>query len=463
MDRQTRQLTVLSLVLLVIVAFVVMDQDRADRDRPTSDDAPASHDLFAYTSEQITHVKLTRPEGVLEFEKKEGEWAMTAPVSVGAESSKVDAIVDRFEGLRIEEAELGKNLGDYGLDDEHRTEVRLEKADGSAYTVYIGKDTAAGYKTYAQVPGDPAAHVVDNQVASLVSKAAEDFRDRNLLSFAAGGANRLTIEQGGAKTILRKDDSGWWVGDKGPRADAKVVEDYVSAITLMKVESFLDGKTLADEGLDNPFATVTVEDEGGTHTLRIATPDADGVSAAASDLPVRMKQADLDALLAPHAWPSTRLVEVKSWKVESVSLQLGDKKLEANRKDGAWKDGTGAEAKGLDDVVAVVVDLPVDRSATPAMAGKYGHVTLGLGAGKTVSIQIGDELTGGARGAQEDAGGPAFSVPKDTLALLQDAIDGKAKPKALPESPDAEEGAGGGLPPGMDIEELLRQAGAGGQ
>ncbi len=86
-----------------------------------------------------------------------------------------------------------------------------------------------------------------------------------------------------------------------------------------------------------------------------------------------------------------------------------------------------------------------------------------MGAGKTVSIQIGDELTGGARVAQEDAGGPAFSVPKDTLALLQDAIDGKAKPKALPESPDAEEGAGGGLPPGMDIEELLRQAGAGGQ
>ena len=456
MDRQNRQLTLLSLVLLVMVAFVVLDWDRADKDKPTDDNAPETHDVFDYQTAEIVKVTLKRPSDTLTFEQKEGAWQLTSPVVTLAETGSVDAILTRFESLRIEDRELPGSKADYGLDEASRIEVRLEKIDGTAFTAYVGHDTKVGYKSFGMIPGDDAAHVFDGQVGKLVSKSADEFRGRDVFSFSPSSVRRVRLVDAGVETVLRKDDTGWWIGDTGPRADDDKVGAYLSALSLVKVERFLDGQTVAALGLESPVGMVAIEDDNGTHTVRLSAADADGANAASGDVPVRVSAADRATMLPADGWASDRLFQVQNWKVDALTASLGAAKLEANRKDGSWLKADGSALENASDIVDVLLDLPVDRVATVSMAGTYGRVSLGIGKGKSIVVQIGDEVPGGGRVAKDDGGGPAFVIPAASVALLTDAAAGKAPHK---EEPAEDMGGEGGMPPGMDLDALLKSMG----
>lgn len=456
MDRQNRQLTLLSLVLLVMVAFVVLDWDRAEKDKPTDDNAPETHDVFDYQTAEIVKVTLKRPADTLTFEQKEGAWQITSPVVTLAEAGSVDAILSRFESLRIEDRDLPGAKADYGLDEASRIEVRLEKIDGTAFTAYVGHDAKVGYKSFGMIPGDDAAHVFDGQVGKLVSKSADEFRGRDVFSFSPSSVRRIRLVDAGVETVLRKDDIGWWIGDAGPRADDDKVGGYLSALSLVKVERFLDGQTVASLGLESPAGMVAIEDDNGTHTVKLSAADADGANAASGDVPVRVSAADRASMLPVDGWTSDRLFQVQSWKVDALTASAGAAKLEATRKDGSWLRADGTALDNASDLVDVLLDLPVDRTGTVSMAGSYGRVSLGIGKGKSIVVQIGDEVAGG-RVAKDDGGGPAFVIPAASLALLTDAAAGKAPHKEEP-AEDMDMG-GGGMPPGMDLDALLKSMG----
>jgi len=188
--RLNRQLTILSVALLAIVAFLVLDWDRSEKSPSFDADAAPSHGLFDYQAGSIVKLSLVQPGGKLQFEQHEGAWQMVKPVATIAQTPAINGILDRFEDLRIEERALSGQPSDYGLGADQRIEVRLEQLDGTAFTVYIGDDAPVGYKTYAQVPGDDGVHTLSSQVHTLVAKAADEFRGRSLLSI---GSSRVTM------------------------------------------------------------------------------------------------------------------------------------------------------------------------------------------------------------------------------------------------------------------------------
>ncbi len=452
MDRQNRQLTVLSLILLVVVTFVVFDWDRAERDQPASEDGPRTHDVFDYQSDDIVRLNLVRPTDTISFERKDGSWTMTRPVVSLADASKVDAIVQRFETLRIEDRALEGAKADYGLDEATRTEVRIERADGTAFTAFVGLDSTVGYATFGMLPGDAAPHVFDGQVGKLVGAPADEFRGRNLLAFAPSSAQRIRIVDAGTETVLRKDDNGWWVGDAGPRADDGKVGSYLSALTLIKVAHFLDGKTATDLGLDTASASLSVSDADGTHTVNVGLADADGADAATGGVPVRISTADRATLLPTDTWASDLLFQSQSWKVDSLTVTLDAQSLLATRKNGVWSHADGKAIDNASDIVEALLNLPVVRTSPATMAGTYGKVQIGMGA-TSLSVFVGDAVTGG-RVAKEEGGGPAFVIPDASLIILAEAAAGRAAAKAEPQGDPS-----GGMPPGMDIEALLKGMG----
>ncbi len=454
MDRLNRQLTLLSVVLLAIVAFLVLDWERSGESAQLDDDAPPSRDLFDYEAASIVKVTIQQPGVKLQFERREGAWQMVAPVSTIAQTSSVATIIDRFEDLRIDERALEGKPADYGLGESERIELRLEQVDGTAFTVYLGADSPVGYKTYALVAGDDGVHTLSSQVHDLVAKGPDDFRGRDLMAFSPPGAERVRIVQGDREVVYRHDETGWWVGDTGPRASDKALSEYLSSVSGMKVQSFLDGKTPAELGLENPAATVSVKDDSGTHTLRIGPRDESGAIAAVGDIAVRVSAADLDVLLPPETWTGTLLVEAKSWKVDALTIELAGKKLSLTRKAGAWKDAEDKDAPNASAIVDALLELAVDRAGAPTMAGDGGRVVVGLGA-ENVTVKIGDPDATGGRVARDEAGGPAFTIPAASLQVLDNALAGKI----LAQEPEADPDhmGGGEMPAGL--EELLKGMG----
>lgn len=420
MERQNKLLTALSVILLVLVAIVMIVREKvADGPKSVDLDAIATEDLFGWKADSVNALSLISAGGEIAFEKKEGVWTMTAPSSAAIEADKVASIVDRFEDLEIETRTLAGKSEDYGLDPSKRIEVKFGLLGGATESVFIGTETNIGYKTYASRTADGGASLLSSKVRGLVEVKADDFRSKKLLDARSYSARRIRIKDASSEVILRKDDSGWWLGDTGPRADGEAVATYLTDATGAEAASFLDGKTAAELGLDNPAATISIEDDGGTHELKLGARDADGANAIGlGDAPVRVDSADIDKLLKLTGWVSTQLLPIESWKVEGVNVTLGEKTYVAKRVEGEWKGADDQAKEGVSDVIDALREAQVDRSGAPAFSGTWGSIQLGLGNDKAATVRIGDELPTGGRVAKDDAGGPAFVIPSPVLAEL---------------------------------------------
>ena len=420
MERQNKLLTALSVILLVLVAIVMIVRDKvADGPKSVDVDAIPQDDLFSWKSDEVTSLVIARAEGEIRFEKKEGVWKMMAPRETAVEEEKVSAIVDRFADLEIEARSLGGGVADYGLDATKRIEVRFGTTAGASNSVFIGSETGIGYKTYGSRTADGGVSLLSSKVRTVVDVQADDFRSKKLLDARSYSVRRIRIKDGADEIILRKDDSGWWIGDTGPRADSEAVSAWLSAATGAEAASFLDGKSPSELGLDNPISVVSIEDDAGTHELKLGARDADGAAALTeAESPVRVDTNDIDALLKKTGWISAKLLPVESWKVESVDLALGDKTYVAKRADGQWKGADDVEKEGVSDLVDAVRDAVVDRSGAPTFVGAWGTLKFGLGEGKEAMVRIGDELPAGGRVAKDDAGGPAFVIPTPVIDEL---------------------------------------------
>ncbi len=421
MERQNRLLTTLAVVLLALVLVVVLDPRPEGEDPLAEDDAPPQSRLFEYEKDDVKAITIVDAAGEVRFEKAELEWRMVRPKDAAVDVTKVTAIVDRFADLKIEDRVLEGEASSYGLGADQRRELRIEKSDGTALSVFLGKDAPVGYRSYASRTAEGGAQLLSSRVGDLLGKGADDFRSRELLDFAATGARRVRVVDGSTELVLRRDDRGWWIGDGGPRADSEKVRAWLSDLSAMKVESFLDGQSPSALGLDTPAASVTVEDDGGSHTLRIGARDASGAAAIAGEVPVRVSATDLDRLLSTSGYVSSVLLDVQTWQVESVELRLGERNLVASRKDGEWTRADGTKLDTVPDLLDAIKAGVVDRSAAPTFAGNWGRIALGLGGDKGEVVSIGDAVAGG-RVARDEAGGPAFLVPQDTLDGLLAAV-----------------------------------------
>lgn len=419
MERQSRLLMILSLVLLALVAVVLLDRPKEGEETgPPDHNAPPTHDLFDYKTDEITRVELGSPKGDVTFEKKDGKWAMVAPKTVPIDTGKVASIVERLSTAKLEERPLEGELSTYGLDAGARTRVVLGKADGKSYTLFVGKDAPVGYRTYIAEKEDGPARTVNTRIGDLFPGGADDFRSKQLWDVSASSAKRIKLEQGATTVVLRKDDHGWWIGDTGPRADDNVVEGWLSKAVVAKVDAFLDGQDPASLGLTTPVAKLSVEDANGTHELSFGPKGIDGAPAMTPSGPVRVG-VDVMLLMSMSGWEGAKLMPVRTWQVDAVDLQLGDKLARFTKADDKWKDAAGAETGKPPELMGTLAELTADRTdlTLPAIGAAWGHLTLSEGTTRKESVILG-ELRGDSRLARDEAGGPTFLVKQADLDRL---------------------------------------------
>lgn len=417
MERQNRLLLVLSIAFLVLVAVVVLGKDGPKRTLP-EDGAPARRDLFDYKDEDIESVTLKHGTDEVRLTKQEGTWKMTAPKEILVDSTRVTDIVQRFGTLEVEERDIQGKAEDFGLDPATRVELTLGAAGGKNYTVFLGKDTTVGYATYLQQKEGGAVELAASKVGDLIHRSADDFRSKDVWDFSSATARRIRIEAGGAATVLRKDDHGWWVGDTGPRADQKAVEAWLNDARSLRVDRFLDGADPVASGVEPPAASVTIEDDGGTRSLSFGPTAEDGVTARTATGIVYLGK-EAVKLLKLDAWTSDKLTVVRRYQVDHLEVKLGDKVLTLTRKDGQWNDAAGKPSVLGDPLLDRVEEAAADWSApAPALTESWGRIVLGEGDTRRETILIGQELGDGRRAARDEAGGPPFAVAQSTLDTI---------------------------------------------
>lgn len=415
MDRQYRLLYILAGVFFVLGgAIIFMPEDWGSK--PPEKGQPSTSKLFSLKSEEVAKVELTEKGTTIVLEKADGAWKMTAPTALPVDGQKVDDLLGRLTGVDVEERNIQGKAEDLGLDEASRAAIVLTDTKGKTFRAFFGKDAPVGYSTYLQLEAGGPIQVTSTKVGDVVHRGPDDFRNKDVWALSRGTAKRVRIEGGGKSVVLRKDDHGWWLGDEGPRADKEKVDRWLSDASALQVESFLEPGSPAAIGVDPPAATLTVEDEGGTHTLALGPTADDGVKALVNGGVVQLGP-DAAKLVDFDAWTATKLIPVRRFQIDLVEVQLGEKKLKLVRKDGQWSDDAGKASTVGDSVLEALEGAAADWSGT-GVAGAtsgWGTIVLGEGAERKEQLSIGPALPDGRHPVKDAAGGPVFLVSQAEL------------------------------------------------
>jgi hypothetical protein len=159
----------------------------------------------------------------------------------------------------------------YNLDDAHAVHVVAYKGADKKVDDVFGKSGGRG--EMMMVTGKPQVIAASGYSSYLYAREPQDWRDKELVKFDDTAAASITIDNAHGKFSFTKGDkwAGTFNGAPIPNLDESKVTDAVKSMKLLSADSFADGKTAADTGLDKPAGVFTIglKDGAGTYTLKV--------------------------------------------------------------------------------------------------------------------------------------------------------------------------------------------------
>jgi hypothetical protein len=250
--------------LLVIVAVVVQ---RAPDKGERSGEAPRP--VPAIAAGEVDTLEITKA-GAKTVVKKEGAtFKVTAPAPYAADQ---DGAKQAFEA--IEKLEFGNIVTDQkAKHDEYEVganavRVVAKKGDKVLADLHVGKVT--NNATLVRPEGKDEVWQAIGALKYTFDKGPADWRDKTILSFDEGDAERLeVVSKAGGKIVLKKPAKGdggaadgeWAVVESSAKVDPldkTIAPGMISALYAWKANDFADAAKPEETGLDAPELTVTV-------------------------------------------------------------------------------------------------------------------------------------------------------------------------------------------------------------
>ena len=192
------------------------------------------------------------------------KWEVVKPVQADANQMVAKDLVTNLHDLKID-SKINLTLDDAirkdkQLDPAHAVHVVAWKGADKKVDEYFGKSGTAGQMvTVADKPD--AVWAAKGYSSYLYTKEAKDFRNKDVLKFDDLNATEATIVNSHGTFVFAKGGDKWTaMFDKKPlpRFDETKVKDMLRAYKGLSADDFGDGKTVAETGLDKPYATVSI-------------------------------------------------------------------------------------------------------------------------------------------------------------------------------------------------------------
>ncbi|MCC6907928.1 MAG: DUF4340 domain-containing protein [Phycisphaerales bacterium] len=264
------RLTLIVLVLAVVAGVVAIIKLRNPAPPSTTQPAAGTRLLSPdeFNPDDVTRISVEKGDEHYTFERDGEQWWQTEPVRFEMVTWSIRMLATSAADLTISETIAARDLkGDLtaeklGLDPAMAT-VTLDAGD-KQFNLYLGR-IAAGGKAYARLAPEGEVSIVEDTLHRRVfDSSPREWRVKNLFHGVGADASRITIEQSesGKTTSLVRTAGKWRLTlPIDTPADETAVSRLIGTLGSLQVESFVDDNPadLADFGLDNPWATITVE------------------------------------------------------------------------------------------------------------------------------------------------------------------------------------------------------------
>jgi hypothetical protein len=237
--------------------------------------------VLNFERDKVDSIQIAHAGQTIQLARNGSEWMLKAPVQARGDYGVIEGLLTRLSSTNMTKIVDGAAAGTpdpHGFDAPQAT---ITLGSGSARsTLTIGGADDSG--VFARDQARDLVFTVDKTLAEDLTRAADEYRDKDVFEFRSYNAARLRIERGPdayefQKVVLTGDKAAdkWQRVHQGAAAtdvDATAMDDLLSKLAGLRAESFV----AQTAGLDAAAFTVSASyDEGKFERVRFAKSGAD--------------------------------------------------------------------------------------------------------------------------------------------------------------------------------------------
>jgi hypothetical protein len=238
-----------TLILLVLIAalsvyLVFRTQDRTHYSLPALPGVPKG---------SISKIEISRGDASILLTKEGTLWKIGSQ-GYAADLGKVNGLLEILETLTLSAlVSETKDFNRYDLGDDHKIRVRAWSSQELKRDFELGKTAPTFHHTFVRLAGDDAVYQARESFRGRFDQSADDFRDKEVLSFSPGEVREISVVKGDRSVVLgRKEPAGdgasplsqgsGWESSDGEEGDANVLNELLGDLSRLHCESYLEAK-----------------------------------------------------------------------------------------------------------------------------------------------------------------------------------------------------------------------------
>lgn len=315
------------------------------------------------SKEDIVSIKIKNTNGVMEMEKKDGQWVILKPINTYALIFPVEALINSWIEKTPERVIQGEPLSEYGISPEGFY-CEMQTAAGEKLKLFFGNSSVTNAHIYAQKENEPdRVYMFDSEIYRNIEREVKDYRYTGMVVLKPEDVYEIEIAMKEKKYMLKREGALWVVSGSGKYAKTERVNQIISNYTGRAVKEFIKSTDYASYNLASKKEKAVFRVKGGDKTIYLASKgkEADAKYYALSrDFPGEILEIEQYAYNYPPAveeLENKQVVIFTEAEIEKVEVRQGGKMWSAKRGKDAdgnpkWvnydiKGYTGAEKKKL--------------------------------------------------------------------------------------------------------------------
>ncbi len=271
-----RNQVILAVVLVAQVALSVLVF------WPRRGTAGGSEPFFAGLEDaEVVAMTVTDNEGKsITLRKVTGKWVLPSADDYPCDAGRITPLLDKVAALTTQRLVTRTDASHKRLKvatDDFLRRVELETADGASYMLYIGSSPSYG-ASHVRAEGRNETYLVGDLSQWDFGVNPVPWVDSTYFSVSQENIEQVTLMNANGTFTFGKDDEGNWtlVGlSEEEELDTAEVNSVIGKVTSVLMNRPLGKEKLAEYGMDNPLAVVTLQKEDETITVSFGAQDAD--------------------------------------------------------------------------------------------------------------------------------------------------------------------------------------------
>ena len=282
--------------LIILVVFIILGGAYFFFGRPSPDaeqskaDQQKIREVYTLGKDKIRQIRLSfRDESYQPLtlaKNTDGIWQLTAPFTADADPPKINEMLQDLLEKKVKQTLEAEDFVQYGLQPPN---IRIElwtDGEAPAKTFLIG-DRTVNYSVYTKEQSESHIFLIESSALNDFTKSPSDFRDRSVFKFSPAEVTAFGLQVAGQPEIqcerqvnsnpdITGNTEGWKMTQPvKAKADAKVIEDIISALSSLRVVVFEADSEYdpANYGLSQPRINVTFQStiDDSTQKLQIGS------------------------------------------------------------------------------------------------------------------------------------------------------------------------------------------------